>query len=294
MRPFLIFPLLATEIVAGSPVQWIIGLNGAFAQFSKNSKSNDIFSSGIWADVENRYGGLRLGLGKDSISSKNGYASGQLTQFGSGRLYFPAGNGNGKIVVQADIMKMGYGFKKFSEGYTRAVGLHVGYFSPQRQDMFSYHIEGSIAKSTYDFGLEVTQLKPTFGFGFNDNRDWVSLEGEHIMLKNKNYKNWKRNTNTFSISWSHYFLPGNLLKPDRITLMGQGGDRFYAVDTKHGVLFNHSDAQPNKYCIDAGWNLRSGLNFSFGIGRSSYKKSHRGSVDTYSSVYYTSGLTFKF
>lgn len=103
--------------------------------------------------------------------------------------------------------------------------------------------------------LEVNQLTPTLGFGFNEQRDWLQLRAYLIDLPNPQRAQNNEDTAALEIKWTHWTMAGGLLGLDNFRMSAILGERIFAVDPDAGSTYNLADLQTGGASIGGEWAL---------------------------------------
>jgi len=119
----------------------------------------------------------------------------------------------------------------------------------------TFYMDVGFAYSRYRNNLNVQQLTPTLGFGFNRGADWLQARGYFIRTSNPARAQNKRRTSAVDLKWTHWFAPGAWHRLDNIQLGVLAGERIYAVDGDAGATYNLADIQRGSLSVAFQWRL---------------------------------------
>jgi hypothetical protein len=101
--------------------------------------------------------------------------------------------------------------------------------------------------------LDIDQLTPTLGFGFNEQLDWVQLRAYLINPSNPQRAQDQEDIAALEMKWTHWFVSRRPLGVDNFRLAALLGERLFAVDPDAGSIYNLADLQTGGFSLGAEW-----------------------------------------
>jgi len=103
--------------------------------------------------------------------------------------------------------------------------------------------------------LEIDQLTPTLGFGFNEQRDWLQFRAYLIDASSSQRAQDQEDSAALELKWTHWPTARGRLGIDNFRVSTVLGERIFAVDQDAGGIYNLSDLQTGAAAIGAEWAL---------------------------------------
>lgn len=258
--------LLAIASAAGvvqaqeAPRRWFVrsDLQGLASTYGGTAERDSLLNFGLFvrADYLER-GGFTLGYNR-TVLGFEGRSADDITQdnvFLSGRLSTTPDWAAGRLTWRLD----GYAISNNdASGETDDVTV----VAPQLSYMNfaqTFYADLGFARSTYgdsvsaQQALEVDQLTPTLGFGFNEQRDWVQLRAYLISPSAPERAQNESDTAALEVKWMHWPMSPSFLGVDNYRMSILAGERIYAVDPDAGTVFNLVDLQTGGASLGAEW-----------------------------------------
>lgn len=134
----------------------------------------------------------------------------------------------------------------------------------------SYYIDVGYARSMYKNQLNIDQITPTVGFGFNEQADWLQLRGYFIRASNSARAQGKSSTTAADMKWMHWFEPSNWLNLDQLRINVLAGERIYAVDGDAAAVYNLADVQQGSASLALQWKMSETMRWMMVGGQENY------------------------
>lgn len=161
----------------------------------------------------------------------------------------------------------------------------------------TYALDIGYAESRYgrskigNSGLHVSQFTPTFGKGFNKDKNWLRFRLYDIHASNYARAQHQTHSDGVEITLSQYILYYPAYIPNKIDLDVFLGRRTYAVDSDAVVVYNLGDIQRNSVSVQVNWRLNSHLDFLLSAGHYNFTSLIFNTRYPYSMNYVFAGLT---
>ncbi len=227
-----------------------------YGNYSGSLQRSSLLSGGLIlsADYLDK-GGFSLAANSTQLTFKAGNTINQQGYFANARykLYFDALPGPLTLMLNGHYINNNDGTG--NTNHVQVVAPQVSFLNYAK----TFYVDFGYAHSVYQNNLNVEQLTPTLGFGFNQGADWVQLRGWFIKPSNPLRAQNKRSTTAADIKWSHWFAAGAWHHLEKIQLGGLLGERIYAVDNDAAAVYNLSDIQRGSLSLALQWQLSESL-----------------------------------
>lgn len=233
------------------------GLLGAYEGSTVRDRLQN-FGVFLRADYLER-GGFTVGInrtvlnGGDSIDDIN-----QSALFLSGRWNLTPDWASGQITLRLDAYAVSNDDATGNTDDVTVMAPQVSYLNFAQ----TFYADIGFSRSSYGDSLtspqklDVDQLTPTLGFGFNEQRDWLQLRGYFITPSAPQRAQNENDTAALEIKWTHWPGTSNLLNVDKYRVAVLAGDRIYTIDHDAASIFNLVDLQTGGLSIGAEWVVR--------------------------------------
>lgn len=167
--------------------------------------------------------------------------------------------------------------------YTQSYYLDLGY-------AYSKYGNSSIGNAD----LTISQITPTIGFSFNEQRNWLNFR--FYGIHSSNPVRSQNTTNTFGseVTFTHYLIPNYFFTPNQIQLGAFLGKRMYAVDNTALIVYNLGDIQKNSVFAQARWNVTQHIDLILNGGNLHFNTLFNNASYSYKLNYIYAGLNFRF
>jgi hypothetical protein len=142
-------------------------------------------------------------------------------------------------------------------------------------------------------GLDISQIKSTVGFGFNQEADWLYYKLYAIYSSNSERSHLLSHTYGTEVSLKHAIKSSYFLVPQEIVVGVFLGEKIYTVDEIAMIIYNFGDLQKNSIFFQTKWNLTSNIYFLLNVGSQNYNTLINNSFFPYKLNYVYGGLNFK-
>ncbi len=235
--------------------EWDVKMDaqGSYGDYSNSALREDIWSTGVFvaADYLDSVG-VTAGYNRIEVNFKNGIAT--LTQnayFASVRKHFTPDALPGRLTLRLDGHWVDNNDPTDASDDGKIVAPQIAYLAFDK----SFYADVGYAYSNYAGNLDLHQVTPTIGFGFNQNSDWLQLRGYFIYSSNTARTQGKRDTYAAELKLTHYFSPDAILNISRLQATVLAGERIYAVDADTADVYNLADTQEEAFSLAGIWDL---------------------------------------
>lgn len=144
--------------------------------------------------------------------------------------------------------------------------------------------------------LNVNQITPTFGFGFNEKYDWLQMRLYDNYYSNATRSLNRHHTDAVEFKLTHYLFPYYCWFPEFIQAGALVGSRLYAVDDDAILVYNLGDMQKQSGFLAAQWKLNRYMRWYVQGGSMRFETNtlNLSSTTNYTQNYIYTGLTFRF
>jgi len=240
--------------------KWFVrtDLQGLASTYSGTSERDSLQNFGLFvrADYLER-GGFTLGYNRTVLGFK-GRGVDDITQdnvFVSGRLQTTPDWAAGRLTWRLDGYAISNNDATGGTDDVTVVAPQLSYMNFAQ----TFYADLGFARSSYGDGsstqqqLDVDQLTPTLGFGFNEQRDWLQLRAYLISPSAPERAQDQSDTAALEIKWMHWPMSPSFLGVDNYRVSILSGERIYAVDPDAGTVFNLVDLQTGGASVGAEW-----------------------------------------
>lgn len=121
----------------------------------------------------------------------------------------------------------------------------------------TFYVDIGYAHSEYSgtSDIDVDQLSPTAGFGWNESYDWLQIRGYFIELNHSVPAVDDDQFESIEIKYTHWFPDSNGTATEFWRLSGVFGERLLAVDPDAAVVYSISDKQTASLSASIQWKL---------------------------------------
>jgi len=129
----------------------------------------------------------------------------------------------------------------------RAYAGQVSFINYQK----SLYVDLGLTQSTYNSGLKVNQLTPTFGFSFNQGSDWLQTRGYFINTSDAALAQGVSSSQAIEMKLTHWTAPGSIFS--QLFANALLGERVFAVDGDAATIYSLADTQQGGGSIGLAW-----------------------------------------
>lgn len=164
----------------------------------------------------------------------------------------------------------------------------------------TYYLDLGYAYSKYgnssigNANLAISQITPTVGISFDEQRNWLNFRFYGIHSTNPVRSQNKSNTFGSEITLTHFMIPNYFFTPRQVQLGVFLGERMYAVDNTALIVYNLGDIQKNSAFVQATWNVTQNVNFILNGGSMRFNTLFYNTNYNYNLNYIYAGLNFRF
>jgi len=277
------------NVLAGENWETTIGIQGSLGDYSNSIIRDKKNSYGVFvsADYLDSYGFTFVYDRSSYDYNKNIKTIDQNNYFLSGRKTFRPDAINGLLTLSLDTFYIDNNDKTKLSDKVKVYGTHLSYLTYDKK----YYADLGYAYSDYYKGLTIEQWTPTFGFGFNKQRDWLQVRGYFISSNKRNRTQGEKNVEAVDLSLTHYF-DGQTFKLNKIKGSYLTGERFYTVDRDSANVYNLDDIQKEGFALLAEFQLNETIKLTVSGGKERFINKILN--DSYSSTYIYSALSTTF
>ena len=230
------------------------GLLGSYQDSIERDRLQN-FGVFVRADYLER-GGFTVGVNRTVLNQEAGIEDiNQSAVFLSGRWHLTPDWVSGQLTLRLDGHAVSNDDSTGDTDDVTVIAPQVSYLN------FARTFYADIGFSRSSFGnsltnpqkLDVDQVTPTLGFGFNEQRDWLQLRGYFISPSAPQRAQNEDDTAALEIKWTHWPGSPSMLNVDNYRVAVLGGERIYAVDHDAGTVFNLVDLQTGGVSVGAEW-----------------------------------------
>jgi hypothetical protein len=278
-----------SNVSAGENWDTTIGIQGSLGDYSNSTQRNDKDSLGLFvtADYLDSYGFTFIYDRSSYDYKQNIRTIDQDTFFLSGRKTFRPDALNGLLTLSLDTFHIDNDDRSKLTDNVKIYGTHLSYLTYDKK----YYADLGYANSDYYKGLTIDQWTPTFGFGFNEQKDWLQIRGYFISSNKKIRTQGEKSTEAIDLSLTHYF-DGQTLNLNKIKGSYLTGERMFTVDRDSAGVYNLSDIQKEGFSLLAEFQLTETVKLTVAGGKERFRNEDIN--DSYSSTYIYSGLSTSF
>jgi hypothetical protein len=230
------------------------GLLGSYEDSTERDRLQN-FGVFLRADYLER-GGFTVGVNRTVLNGGAGIEDiSQSAVFLSGRRNLTPDWASGQITLRLDGHVVSNDDATGDTDDVRVIAPQISYLNFAR----TFYADIGFSRSSYGDSLinpqalEVDQVTPTLGFGFNEQRDWLQLRGYFISPSAPQRAQNEDETAALEIKWTHWPTTPSLLNVDNYRVAVLAGERIYAVDHDAGIIFNLVDLQTGGLSLGAEW-----------------------------------------
>jgi len=129
----------------------------------------------------------------------------------------------------------------------------------------SYHADNLTVED-----LDIRQITPTLGLGWNNKFDWLQLRGYLIKPTQSNRLIDTEQKSALELKWIHWFETSSL-NIDKVIISVLGGERLYAVDSDTNSVYNLADIQTGAASLSIQWKLGNSSHLILSGGTTDYE-----------------------
>ena len=230
------------------------GLLGAYEDSTARDRLQN-YGVFLRADYLER-GGFTVGVNRTVLKGEGGIDDiNQSALFLSGRWNLTPDWASGQLTLRLDAHAISNDDATGNTDDIAVVAPQVSYLNFAR----TFYADIGFSRSSYGDSLtspqklDVDQVTPTLGFGFNEQRDWLQLRGYFISPSAPQRAQNEDDTAALEIKWTHWPGSPSLLNVDNYRIAVLAGERIYTVDHDAGTIFNLVDLQTGGVSIGAEW-----------------------------------------
>lgn len=230
------------------------GLLGAYEESTARDRLQN-FGVFLRADYLER-GGFTVGVNRTVLTGEGSFDDiNQSALFLSGRWNLTPDWASGQITLRLDAHAVSNDDATGNTDDIAVLAPQVSYMNFAR----TFYADIGFSRSTYGDSLtipqelDVDQMTPTLGFGFNDQRDWLQLRGYFISPSAPQRAQNEENTAALELKWTHWPGTPSFLNVDNYRVGVLTGERIYTIDHDAAIIFNLVDLQTGGLSIGAEW-----------------------------------------
>jgi len=251
--------MASTSYTQAVPERWFVrsDLQGLMSTYAGAQQRKDLQNFGLFvrADYLDR-GGITGGYNRTALSFED--SSQDITQdnlFLSGRWHVRPDWARGQVTLRLDGHAISNDDVSNETDDVVVIAPQISYLNYEQ----TFYADLGFSASSYGDSLlipeqlDVDQLTPTLGFGFNDQRDWLQLRAFLIDVSSPERAQNQEDTAALEVKWTHWATPPGLLGLDNLRFSVLLGERMFAVDPDAGGVYNLSDLQTGGASIGGEW-----------------------------------------
>ena len=241
----------------GSPWFKRTDVQGLLGSYADSTERDALQNFGVFlrADYLER-GGFTVGVNRTVLNGQGGIDDiSQSALFLSGRLNLTPDWASGQITLRLDAHSISNDDATGDTDDITVLAPQVSYLNFAR----TFYADIGFSRSSYGDSLtspqklDVDQVTPTLGFGFNEQHDWLQIRGYFISPSAPQRAQNEDDTAALEIKWTHWPRTPSMLNVDNFRVAVQTGERVYTVDHDAGTIFNLVDLQTGGVSIGAEW-----------------------------------------
>lgn len=251
--------MAGTGYTQAAPERWFVrsdvqGLMSAYAG-AQQRQGLENFGLFVQADYLER-GGITAGYNRTALGFRD--STQDITQdnlFLSGRWHMRPDWARGQVTLRLDGHAISNDDASNETDDVTVIAPQVSYLNYEQ----TFYADLGFSASSYGDSLltseqlDVDQLTPTLGFGFNDQRDWMQLRAFLIDVSSPERAQNQEDTAALEVKWTHWTMSPRLLGLDNFRFSAMLGERIFAVDPDAGSVYNLSDLQTGGASIGGEW-----------------------------------------
>ena len=251
--------MASTSYTQAVPERWFVrsDLQGLMSTYAGAQQRKDLQNFGLFvrADYLDR-GGITGGYNRTALSFED--STQDITQdnlFLSGRWHVRPDWAGGQLTLRLDGHAISNDDVSNETDDVVVIAPQISYLNYEQ----TFYADLGFSASSYGDSLlipeqlDVDQLTPTLGFGFNDQRDWLQLRAFLIDVSSPERAQNQEDTAALEVKWTHWATPPGLLGLDNLRFSVLLGERMFAVDPDAGGVYNLSDLQTGGASIGGEW-----------------------------------------
>lgn len=119
--------------------------------------------------------------------------------------------------------------------------------------------------------IDVDQITPTLGFGWNSSYDWLQLRGYLIELKTPTTSSADDQFESVELKFTHWFADSTISSIEYWRFSTIIGERLLAVDPDAAAVYSTADKQTASLALSAQWKLSAATNILTLVSASQYE-----------------------
>ena len=249
-------------------------LQGLYGSYEGSEERDQISNIGLFLHADYlEQGGVSFGYNRTMVGFKDASADIDQDQlYVNGRFSLMPDWARGQIGLRLDAHWVDNNDDLNGTGDLNIVAPQLYYLNFGK----TFYADLGYARSSYGDALafsgdlEVDQLTPTLGFGFNEGKDWLQFRGYLIDPSNPDRAQGKSDTSAIEAKWTHWFAGRGPLGLDNLGILALAGERIYAVDPDSAVVYNVADVQKGSAAVSGQWRLNDSNMLMLQLGYESY------------------------
>jgi hypothetical protein len=263
--------MMPNFVFAGEEWDTKLDIQTSYGSYSNSEQRKDKWSTGLYitADYLDTIG-FTVGYNRTGINYQQGINSlEQNAYYVSIKKYFTPDILPGKFTFRIDGHYIDNNDPTNNSDEGKIIAPQISYLAFDKSHYFDLGFAYSNYADMPQFNigsLNIYQWTPTFGFGFNQNYDWLQLRGYFIHSSNSLRTHGLNGTIAVEGKLIHYFKPDAFSSIDRLQLILLVGQRTYAVDSDTGSVYNLSDIQKGSVSFEGTWELTKNWSLTLNSG----------------------------
>jgi hypothetical protein len=241
--------------------QWFVrsDIQGVWTRFTDAAERDTLGSLGVFvhADYLERAGFTFGYSGADLSFMDSSQDIAQDNLYASGRWHLNPDWASGRVTLRMDAHAISNDDRSSGVDEVDVIAGQVSYLNFAK----TLYLDVGLTQSRYGGqgmnapGLDVDQVTPTLGFGFNEQYDWLQLRAYLIDLSSREQAQNQDSTTAVELKWTHWFQNRALLGLDNVRVSALAGERLFAVDPDTAAVYNLADLQTGGVAIGGEWAL---------------------------------------
>jgi len=262
-----LFLLLYNNAYATDTWQFQTHIQGSYGNYVGSSTRKNISSEGVL--LHGNYlddGGFSLGLSSTQLQFKGRTVLNQQGVYASVDKHVYMDALPGVLTLRLDGHHLSNNDATGNSNRVNVLAPQVSFLNYGK----NFYADLGLAYSKYPKSLNVIQLTPTLGFGFNQAADWLQLRGYWVKPSNAALAQHISQTTALETTWKHWFEPSFWL-PHSISMGALLGQRIYAVDNDAAAVYNLADVQQGSLSLSGEWEISQAMAVILAAGDERYR-----------------------